>query len=226
MNKTMMNVACIDLEGVLVPEIWPHIGSCVGIPELAITTREEPNYLKLMCQRIALLHQHHLKLKDVQEIVASLSIFEGAASFLDQLREDFKVLIVSDAFIELAIHFSPSLGLPEIQCHSLSVDDAGYIDRCIFLPRRGKEETIRSLRKTNHCILAVGDAFNDLEMLRSADLGFLFRPSQQTLNSAGDLTVVTSYHEILHAAKNGATNGHLEKPAQPWHDIAVPILTT
>src|SRR5471030_1312694 len=153
--------------------------------------------------RIALLHQHHLKLKDVQEIVASLSIFEDAASFLDQLREDFQVLIVSDAFIELAIHFSPSLGLPEIQCHSLSVDDAGYIDRCIFLPRRGKEETIRSLRKTNHCILAVGDAFNDLEMLRSADLGFLFRPSQQTLNSAGDLTVVTSYHEILHAAKNG-----------------------
>ncbi|MGS0743150.1 bifunctional phosphoserine phosphatase/homoserine phosphotransferase ThrH [Glaciimonas sp. GG7] len=197
-----MNIACIDLEGVLAPEMWPHIGLCAGIPGLAITTREEPDYPQLMRRRIALLRQHGLKLIDVQRIVATLPVLDGAADFVSALSRNYRVLVVSDAFIELAVQFCVPLGAPEFQCHRLSVANDGLIDGCHFLPRRGKEETVRVFQEAGHHILAVGDAFNDLAMLHLADLGFLFRPSQQTVNAAGDLQVVGSYDEILCAVEN------------------------
>jgi phosphoserine/homoserine phosphotransferase len=193
----MTNVACVDLEGVLAPEMWPFIGACAGIPGLQITTREEPDYYSLMVHRIALLRQHGLTLRDVQEIVATLPLLDGAAAFLAALRPHYRVLIVSDAFMEFATHFGSLLGSPELQCHRFSVDAHGYIDSCLFLPRRGKEETVRLLREDGHRVLAIGDAFNDLAMLRTADRGFLFRPSRQTLDAAKDLCVVRQYDEIL-----------------------------
>ena len=193
----MTNIACIDLEGVLAPEMWPFIGACAGIPGLKITTREEPDYYSLMVHRIALLRKHGLTLRDVQEIVASLPPLDGAADFLTALRPHYRVLIVSDAFMEFAAHFGSLLGSPELQCHRLSVDPDGFIDSCLFLPRRGKEETVQRLQAGGHRVLAVGDAFNDLAMLRAADRGFLFRPSRQTLDAAPDLRVVRHYGEIL-----------------------------
>lgn len=197
-----MNIACIDLEGVLAPEMWPHIGRCAGIPELGITTREEPDYPQLMRRRIALLRQHELKLVDVQQMVAALPLLDGAAAFVAALRRDYRVLVVSDAFMELAAHFDAPLGAPELECHRLSICSDGYIDGCRFLPRHGKEETVRLFQEAGHHILAVGDAFNDLAMLHLADLGFLFRPSQQTADAAGNLRVVAGYGEILHAIED------------------------
>jgi phosphoserine/homoserine phosphotransferase len=197
-----MNIACIDLEGVLAPEMWPHIGLCAGIPGLAITTREEPDYPQLMRRRIALLRQHGLKLNDVQRIVARLPVLDGAADFVSALGRDYRVLVVSDAFTELAAQFCAPLGAPEFQCHRLSVASDGFIDGCHFLPRRGKEETVRVFQEAGHHVLAVGDAFNDLAMLHLADLGFLFRPSQQTINAAGHLRVVGCYDDILRAVED------------------------
>lgn len=194
-----MNIACIDLEGVLAPEMWPHVAKCAGIPALAVTTREEPDYPRLMRRRIGLLRRHGLKLVDVQRIVAVLPVLDGAAEFLRTLERDHRVLIVSDAFTELAAQFGQALGAPELQCHQLSVCRDGYIDGCRFLSRRGKEETVRLFQEDGHRILAVGDAFNDLAMLHLADDGFLFRPSQQTVSAAGGLRVVTRYDEILYA---------------------------
>jgi phosphoserine/homoserine phosphotransferase len=201
-----MNIACIDLEGVLVPEMWPHVARCAGIPELAVTTREEPDYPRLMRRRISLLRQHGLRLIDVQHIVASLQVLDGAADFVSALRRDYRVLVVSDAFTELAAQFGVPLGAPELQCHRLSIASDGFIDGCCFLPRRGKEDTVRLFQEAGHHILAVGDAFNDLAMLRLADIGFLFRPSQQTVNAAGDLRVVEDYDDILRIA--AATSTH------------------
>lgn len=193
----MTNIACVDLEGVLAPEMWPCIGSVAGIPGLSITTREEPDYYSLMLHRIALLRQHGLTLRDVQQIVAALPLLDGAADFLAALSVRYRVLIVSDAFVELAAHFAALLGSPELQCHRLAVDADGFIERCLFLPRRGKEETVQRLQQGGHRVLAIGDAFNDLAMLRAADRGFLFRPSRQTLASAADLRAVRHYGDIL-----------------------------
>ena len=197
-----MNIACIDLEGVLAPEMWPHIGRCAGIPGLAVTTREEPDYRQLMRRRIALLRQHELKLVDVQRMVAALPLLDGAAEFVAALRRDYRVLVVSDAFMELVAQFGAPLGAPELQCHQLSIGSDGYIDGCRFLARNGKEETVRLYQEAGHHILAVGDAFNDLAMLHLADLGFLFRPSQQTADAAGKLRVVAGYGEILRAIED------------------------
>lgn len=194
-----MNIACIDLEGVLAPEMWPHIGRCAGIPGLAVTTREEPDYPQLMRRRIALLRQHGLKLSDVQRMVAMLPLLDGAADFLAALRRHYQVLIVSDAFAELVAHYAEPLGAPEFQCHRLAVAGDGFIDDCRFLPRQGKEETVRTFQQAGHHTLAVGDAFNDLAMLQVADLGFLYRPSLQTLGAAGSLPVARSYDDILRA---------------------------
>jgi phosphoserine/homoserine phosphotransferase len=202
-----MNIACIDLEGVLVPEIWPFIGATANIPELSVTTREEPDYPKLMRQRIALLRQHNLTLKDVQLIVSGLSPLDGAVDFLSTLRRDHHILIVSDAFTELIGHFSAALGKPEMQCHRLHIAPDGFIAHSRFLERRGKEETVHLLKSAGYRTLAVGDAFNDLAMLRAADVGLLFRPSDQTLHAACDLPVADSYDDILHAVAKANIGG-------------------
>lgn len=204
-----MNIACIDLEGVLAPEMWPHIGQAAGISGLAVTTREEPDYPRLMQRRLALLRQHGLKLVDVQRIVATLPALDGAADFLSALRRDYRVLVVSDAFEELAGHFGGLLGETELQCHRLSIAPDGFIDGCCFLPRRGKEETVRLLQGAGHRTLAVGDAFNDLAMLPTADFGLLFRPSRQTLHAARDLPVTGNYGEILQAVAKARDEGRL-----------------
>ncbi|SFM34712.1 bifunctional phosphoserine phosphatase/homoserine phosphotransferase ThrH [Rugamonas rubra] len=199
-----MNIACIDLEGVLVPEMWPHVGQLARIPGLAVTTREEPDYPRLMLRRIALLRRSGLRLVDVQRIVATLRPLYGAAEFLAALRRQHQVLVLSDAFVELAAPFVAALGTVELQCHRLSVDADGFIDGCCFLPRRGKEETVQQLQQEGHRVLAVGDALNDLAMLRQADLGFLFQPSPQTLQVAGDLRVALDYDDILAAVARAA----------------------
>ena len=201
-----MDIACIDLEGVLAPEMWPYIGKTTGIAELKTTTREEPDYARLMQHRLALLRRNALKLSDIQKIVANLKVFDGATDFLDELGAQHRVIIVSDAFLEMARHFTQQLGNPEIQCHRFNISTAGYINSCCYLPRLGKEETVHQLQSAGHSVLAVGDAFNDLAMLRKAELGFLFKPSRQTQDAARDIQVANNYSEVLSAAKLSITS--------------------
>lgn len=182
-----MNVACIDLEGVLIPELWPHIASVTGVQELAITTREEPNSPRLVERRLGLLKQKNLRLRDVQAILADMTPLPGALGFLTALKSRWRLLLVSDAFEEMVRPLWLKLGCPELQCHRFVCDAAGSIQRAHYTRQLGKHEVINDLVANGCRTMAVGDAFNDLAMLRHADIGFLFRPSLQTLESSQDL---------------------------------------
>ncbi len=194
---SMRKIACIDLEGVLIPEMWPYIGQVAGIQALAKTTREVPDYPKLMAQRIALLYQHGMNLQTVQKIVAHLSPLAGATEFIAKLQKQYQILIVSDAFHEMVDQYRPAFGMPEFQCHRLHTDANGFIKDCNFLPRAGKQDVLLNLKAQGIQTLAVGDALNDLAMLRAADLGFLYLPAEETLRQAPDLTLAHCYDDIL-----------------------------
>lgn len=203
----MYDVACIDMEGVLIPELWPHIAQVTGIAELAITTREVPDYPSLVAFRIASLRKHRIRLADAQSIVKVLEPLEGAKAFLGSLKErGLHTVLVSDAFMEMVSHLWVELGSPEIRCHRFISDDCGYASEAHFARSHGKHEVIAEFSAQGLGTLAVGDAFNDISMLRGATAGFLFRPSTQTSQAAKDLRVVDSYAEILDAipvAKGG-----------------------
>ncbi|WP_127960252.1 bifunctional phosphoserine phosphatase/homoserine phosphotransferase ThrH [Serratia microhaemolytica] len=194
-----MKVACIDLEGVLVPELWPLIAEATGIEALFITTREEPDYPALMSWRIHHLRKYGLRLTDVQNIIAEIEPFPEAGIFLQQLTEQigYKVHIVSDCFYQLADPLLKTLGSPSAYCHSLESDEDGWITGCLWAERQGKVEHVWRLLQQNAEVLAVGDAFNDLAMLRLAHHGFLVRPSSATLAVSQDLTVVEHLAEII-----------------------------
>ncbi|MFT4190303.1 MAG: bifunctional phosphoserine phosphatase/homoserine phosphotransferase ThrH [Comamonas sp.] len=194
-----MKIACIDLEGVLIPELWPHIAQVSGIEALSITTREEPDYPALMRWRITHLRKHRLRLRDVQAILADVRPYPESRDFLLQLerRGGYRVHIVSDCFHELASDLLAALGSPKTFCHALETDPDGWITGCAWIDRKGKEEHVARLLARNFHVLAAGDAFNDLAMLRLAHHGFLVRPSTATLAAARDLTVVHQLSEII-----------------------------
>lgn len=195
-----MLVACIDMEGVLIPEMWPYIAERTGINELAMTTREVPDYPSLVKRRIELLNYHKKTLSDIQTIVAELEPYEGARQFLSQMSQKCHVVLVSDAFYELVKPLWEKLGSPRIECHFFTVDADQKILAARYT-RKGKHEVVERFKKRGFSTLAVGDAFNDIGMLNAADKGFLFRPSAETLNAAQHLTVADQYHEILSASE-------------------------
>jgi len=184
------------MEGVLIPEIWPYIAEKTGISELAITTREVPNYNLLVQRRITLLKENNLTLKDIQIIVNELNPYHGAKSFLDKLEGNYQILLVSDAFFDLIQPLLKKLGSPKIECHRFEINDQGFIEDAIYV-RKDKAEVIKRYKVKNIKTLAIGDAFNDLGMLNSADKSFLFRPSEETANKASNLNIVYSYEDIL-----------------------------
>ncbi|MFP1914356.1 bifunctional phosphoserine phosphatase/homoserine phosphotransferase ThrH [Lonsdalea quercina] len=208
-----MKIACIDLEGVLIPELWPQIAQASGIEALSITTREEPDYPALMRWRIDHLRKNGLRLRDVQAMVVETRIYPEAVAFLQQLTHHlgYRVHIVSDCFYELIDALLPALGSPEVFCHSLETDGDNWITGCAWAERRGKEEHISRLLNRGCHILAVGDAFNDLAMLRLAHNGFLVRPSQATMRVAKDLTIVQDLSDIIETVGGGkpTTGGHV-----------------
>lgn len=193
-----MKLACIDLEGVLVPELWPIIAEHTGIDALSVTTREVPNYETLMQTRIAILRDNGLTLNAVIRLLDVVTPLAGARLFLEELTmSGYHVNIISDCFHELADPLFEALGGPKAMCHRLTVDLSGFITGCDFYKRKGKEDhVVHGLLEGRH-VLAVGDAFNDLAMLRLASQGFLVNPSTATREAAPDIRTVGSVSEII-----------------------------
>lgn len=191
-----MIFACLDLEGVLVPEIWINVAERTGIEALRITTRDEPDYDVLMTRRLEILAEHGLRLPDLQKVIGSLSPLAGAAAFLDELREHFQVLILSDTFYEFAAPLMHQLGRPTLLCHRLDIADDGSVrDYQIRLPDQ-KRRAVQALHELNFRVVAAGDSYNDTSMLSEADAGILFRPPENVVREFPQFPVTHSYEEL------------------------------
>jgi phosphoserine/homoserine phosphotransferase len=185
-------IVCLDLEGVLVPEIWIGVAERTGIPELRRTTRDEPDYGKLMAYRIAILDRHGIRLDDIQAVIAGMGPLPGARDFLDWLRERSQVVILSDTFRQFAGPLMRQLGWPTILCHQLTVEAGRIAGWQLRLPEQ-KKAGIEAFRALGYRTAAIGDSYNDTAMLLAADLGVLFRPSPATARDFPQLPVVTDY---------------------------------
>jgi len=199
-----MQVICLDLEGVLVPEIWIAFSKRTGIAELSRTTRDEPDYDKLMRFRIGLLKQHGLKLADIQEVIAGMGPMEGAKDFLDDLRSRYQVMILSDTFYEFAQPLMRQLGWPTLLCHKLEVDDEGFVTRHVLRMADQKRHAVNALRLLNFQVIAAGDSYNDTGMLMSAHAGFFIHPPESIVAQFPQFPVTRSYAELKVAIDTAA----------------------
>lgn len=192
-----MNIVCLDLEGVLVPEIWIAFSQASGIPELKRTTRDEPDYDKLMKWRLSILKEHGLGLKEIQQTIAKIEPLPGAKAFLDQLREMTQVLIISDTFEEFAKPLMEKLGWPTIFCNSLEVAENGEITGFKMRCEQSKLTTVKGLQSIGYETIAAGDSFNDLGMIRASKAGFLFKSPDSIKADNPDLPALEEYDELL-----------------------------
>jgi phosphoserine/homoserine phosphotransferase len=199
-----MQVICLDLEGVLVPEIWIAFSKRTGIAELSRTTRDEPDYDKLMRFRIGLLKQHGLKLSDIQEVIAGMGPMEGAREFLDDLRSRYQVMILSDTFYEFAQPLMRQLGWPTLLCHKLEVDGEGFVTRHVLRMADQKRHAVNALRLLNFQVIAAGDSYNDTGMLMSAHAGFFIHPPESIVAQFPQFPVTRSYAELKLAIDSAA----------------------
>ena len=192
-----MQVVCLDLEGVLVPEIWIEFSQRTGIAEFARTTRDEPDYDKLMRYRIDLLARHGLKLADIQAVIGGMSPLPGAPAFLDALRERFQVIILSDTFYEFAAPLMRQLGQPTLFCHRLVVDETGFVrDYKLRMPDQ-KRHAVNALKGLNFQVIAAGDSYNDTGMLGAAHAGFFIHPPASIVAQFPQFPVNHSYDELM-----------------------------
>ncbi len=191
-----MEIICLDLEGVLVPEIWIAFSEKTGIPQLRITTRDEPDYDKLMKYRMGILRENNLTLGDIQDVIATIRPLDGAREFLDKVREITQVVILSDTFTEFAKPLMKQLGWPTILCNSLIVDENNMLTGMKLRQQDGKRKAIDAFRSMNFRTFAAGDSYNDLTMIRNADKGCLFRAPANILLQERDLRLCTTYDEF------------------------------
>ena len=196
-----MNIVCLDLEGVLVPEIWIAFAEESGIPELKRTTRDEPDYDKLMNWRLAILKEHGLGLKEIQETIAKIDPIPGAKEFLDELRSMTQVIIISDTFTQFASPLMKKLGWPTIFCNSLEVAENGEITGFKMRCEKSKYTTVKALQSIGYDTIASGDSHNDLGMIRASKAGFLFKSTDQIKADNPDLPAYETYDELLAAIK-------------------------
>ena len=197
-----MNIVCLDLEGVLVPEIWIAFAKATGIPELERTTRDEPDYDKLMKFRIGILKEHGLGLKEIQETIATIDPMEGAKEFLDELRGLTQVVIISDTFEQFAKPLMEKLGMPTIFCNTLEVAEDGEITGFKMRCEKSKLTTVRALQSCGFETIASGDSFNDLAMIEARKAGFLFRTTDQIKADYPQYPAYTTYDELLAGIKS------------------------
>jgi phosphoserine/homoserine phosphotransferase len=190
-----VQIVCLDLEGVLVPEIWIAFSERTGIPELRRTTRDEPDYDKLMRLRLDLLRTNRLGLPDIQQVIAGMAPEPGAKDFLDALRQRYQVVILSDTFYEFAMPLMAQLGMPTLFCHRLEADAQGFLAayRLRMPGRNQKQESVRAFKGLNFRVIAAGDSYNDTAMLGEAHAGILFRPPQNVVDEFPQYPVVRDY---------------------------------
>ncbi len=191
-----MYIVCSDLEGVFIPEIWINVAEKTGISELRLTTRDIADYDVLMQKRLAILRENHLKLSDIQDVIATMEPLEGARDFLDWLRSVTQVIVVSDTFKEFATPMMKKLGWPTIFCHALSTDSEGMIVSYNLRQQQAKKATVEALKSLNYRIVAMGDSYNDIAMLKAADQGFLFRPPENVVREFPEFPVIRDYQVL------------------------------
>ena len=196
-----MYITCLDLEGVLVPEIWIAFSEASGIPELKRTTRDEPDYEKLMNWRLGILREHHLGLKEIQETIAIIDPLPGAKEFLDELRSFTQVIIISDTFTQFAAPLMKKLGWPTIFCNTLEVGEAGEITGFRMRTEQSKLATVKTLPSIGYETIASGDSYNDLGMINASKAGFLFRSTDKIKADYPDLPAFEEYKDLMAAIK-------------------------
>ncbi|QTQ14458.1 bifunctional phosphoserine phosphatase/homoserine phosphotransferase ThrH [Treponema parvum] len=197
-----MFVTCLDLEGVLVPEIWIAFSEETGIPELKRTTRDEPDYDKLMKFRLTILKEKGLGLKEIQATIQKIDPLKGAVEFMDELRSFAQVIILSDTFTQFAWPLMKKLGYPTIFCNTLTVAPDGEITGYKLRKANGKYETVRALQTAGFDTIAAGDSFNDLAMIKASKAGFLFRSTEKIIAENPEIPAFTQYGDLLKAIKN------------------------
>jgi len=191
-----MQLVCLDLEGVLVPEIWIEFATRTGIPALSRTTRDEPNYDTLMKFRLDLLQKQQLGLPDIQKVIAEMGPMPGAKDFLDTLRRDFQVIILSDTFYEFAMPLMAQLGMPALFCHKLEADANGFLVNYHLRMPNQKKEAVQRFKELQFKVIAAGDSYNDTAMLGEAHAGILFRPPSNVIAEFPQFPVTMNYAEL------------------------------
>lgn len=201
-----MYVVCLDMEGVLVPEIWIAFAEATGIPELRRTTRDEPDYDKLMQYRINILKEHGLGLKEIQDTIATIDPMPGAKEFLDKLREFTQVIILSDTFYQFAMPLMKKLGYPTLFCNTLEVAENGEITGYKMRVEKSKLSTVKALQSVGFTTIASGDSFNDLGMIQASKAGFLFKSTEKIKADYPDIPAFEEYDDLLAAIKKVILN--------------------
>lgn len=201
-GRDKMNIVCLDLEGVLVPEIWIAFAEATNIPELKKTTRDEPDYDKLMKYRIDILKEHGLGLKEIQDVIATIDPLPGAKEFLDELRSLTQVIIISDTFTQFASPLMKKLGWPTIFCNSLVVSENGEVTGIKMRVENSKYTTVKALQSIGYDTIASGDSYNDLGMIKASKAGFLFKSTDKIKADNPDIPAFDTYEELLTAVKN------------------------
>ena len=196
-----MNIVCLDMEGVLVPEIWVKFAEEANIPELKLTTRDEPDYNKLMNYRLKILNEHGMGLKEIQDVIAKIDLMPGAKDFLDELRTITQVIILSDTFEQFAAPLMEKLNWPTIFCNTLEVADDGKITGYKMRCPKSKLTTVKALHSMGFETIASGDSFNDLGMIQASKAGFLFKTTDAIKNDYPNIPAYEEYDELLEAIK-------------------------
>ena len=198
----MNSIVCLDMEGVLIPEIWIEFAHETGIKELRLTTKDEPDYDKLMKMRIRLLKEHNYGIKAIQKVIDKVEPYEGAKEFLDELRSFTQVIILSDTYREFGLPVMKKLGYPTLFCHELEIADNGEIIDYKLRKNGTKLDTVKALQSIGFDTIAAGDSYNDLGMIRSSKAGFLFRSPEKIKNENKDVKTLETYEELLNEIKN------------------------
>ncbi len=191
-----MHIVCSDLEGVFVPEIWINVAKKTGIEELKLTTRDISDYDVLMKKRLNILKENRLKLKDIQDVIDKMDPLPGAVEFLNWLRSQTQVIVVSDTFVQFAGPLMKKLGYPTLFCHTLEISENNSVTGYKLRQKEGKKKTVQALRSLKYNIIAVGDSYNDISMLKEADMGILFCPPQNVIDEFPELPVTTDYGQV------------------------------
>jgi phosphoserine / homoserine phosphotransferase len=192
----LMNIICSDLEGVFVPEIWINVAEKTGIEELRLTTRDISDYDVLMKKRLGILKENNLKIKDITDVISTMEPVDGACEFLDWIRSQVQIIVVSDTFVQFAGPLMEKLGRPPLFCHSLSIEPDGTVSGYNLRQQNAKKKTVEALKTLNYRVTAFGDSYNDIAMLQEADSGILFRPPENVIQEYPEFPVTNNYNEL------------------------------